>query len=41
MYVKPSKNSPAAIRKAKWEAEAKARREAGYQLFLASVKPKG
>ena len=37
MYAKPSKNSPAAVRKARWEAEQKAK----HQKVLDSVKPKG
>lgn len=36
MFVKPSKNTPAAIRKARWEAEQAAK----HQQVLNSVKPK-
>jgi hypothetical protein len=38
MYVKPSKNSPAAIRKAKYLAEQKARNEAAKKAVIASIK---
>lgn len=37
MYSKPSKNSPAAIRKARWEAEQKARNEAAQKAVIAAA----
>lgn len=41
MFVSP-KNSPAALRKARWEAEQKARNEAAKAAVIASLtKPKG
>lgn len=38
MYVKPSKNSPAAIRKQRWEAEQKARNEAAQRAVIEATK---
>lgn len=38
MYVKPSNTSPAALRKARWEAEQKARNEAAQKAVLESLK---
>jgi hypothetical protein len=38
MYVKPSKSSPAAIRKANWEAAQKRKNEQALASVIASVK---
>jgi hypothetical protein len=37
MFVKPSKNSPAAIRKANWEAEQKRKNELALKTVIKSV----
>jgi hypothetical protein len=38
MYVKPSKSSPAAIRKAKWEAEQKVKNAEAFAKVVAATK---
>ena len=41
MYVKPSNNTPAAIRRAAYLREQAARNAAAQAALVASVKPKG
>lgn len=41
MYAKPSNTSPSALRKARWEAEQKARNEAAQKAVLDSLNKKG
>lgn len=41
MFVKPSNTNPAALRKARWEAEQKARNEEAHRKVLDSLGKKG